>query len=113
VPYNASGAYVSLAGTSAQRVREDTIRSKMSAALPQLTECYRIALVMVGSPVAGTAEMSLSIDERGGVTSVVNAPKLPPFARCAQRAVAFQVPVNALENPASGATASQFLTFHP
>ena len=36
-----------------ERVREDVMQAKMSAALPKLSECYRSALRMAGAPVPG------------------------------------------------------------
>jgi hypothetical protein len=71
--------------------------------------------MMAGAPVGGSAEIHMSIDERGGITAIVNAPKLPQFARCAQQTFAGQrVSPTALDVPVSaGATASQWLTLHP
>ena len=91
------------------------MRKKMSDLVPKLSECYRSALMMAGAPVGGSAEIHMSIDERGAITAIVNAPKLPQFARCAQQRFAGQrVPPSALDTPVSGgATASQWLTLHP
>ena len=85
----------------------------MSAALPKLTECYRSARQMKGAPVAGSAEIHMSIDDKGNVT--VNAPKHPAFARCAQGALGGQkVPLTALAGASTmGGPATQWLTLHP
>jgi serine/threonine protein kinase len=113
--YNPSGAHVSLGAMSHERVREDAMRKKMGEVLPKLSECYRSALMMVGSPVGGSAEIHMSISEKGSITAIVNAPKLPQFARCAQQTLAGQsVSPTALDTPVSaGAVASQWLTLHP
>ena len=113
--YNPAGAYVALGTMTRERVREDLVRKKMGDVLPKLSECYRSALMMAGAPVGGSAEIHMSINEQGAITAIVNAPKLPQFARCAQQTLAGQrLPVSALEVPVSaGATASQWLTLHP
>jgi eukaryotic-like serine/threonine-protein kinase len=112
--YNPRGAYVALGALARERIREDVVRAKMAAALPQLSECYRTALLMIGSPVGGSAEIHMSIDDKGRITTFVNAPKLPPFARCAQRVLGSQtVPLSAMDTSSAGATASQWLTLHP
>lgn len=113
--YNAAGAFVALGALAHERVREDVVRGRMTAALPKLTECYRSALMMMGAPVAGSAEIHMSIDDKGNVTSIVNAPKHPAFARCAQGALGGQkMPLSALEGASTtGATATQWLTLHP
>ena len=114
VDYNPASAYVALGAMSPQRVREDVMRKKMSEVLPKLSECYRSALMMAGAPIGGSSEIHMSIDEKGGITAIVSAPKLPQFARCAQQTLAGQrVSPAALEAPPSGATASQWLTLHP
>ena len=113
--FNPASAYVALGTLSRERVREDVVRKKMGDLLPRLSGCYRDALMMVGAPIGGSAEIHMSIDEKGGITAIVNAPKLPQFARCAQGILAGQkLPVTALEVPVSaGATASQWLALHP
>jgi hypothetical protein len=86
----------------------------MSAALPKLSGCYRSALRMAGAPVPGSAEIHMSIDEKGNVTTFVNAPKHPQFARCAQEELgAMKIPVSAIESGSSGATVTQWLQLHP
>ena len=86
----------------------------MSSALPSLSGCYRDALMMAGAPVGGSAEIHMSIDDSGNMTTIVNAPKHPAFARCAQQKLAGQkVPVTALESGGGGANATQWLTLHP
>jgi serine/threonine protein kinase len=115
-PYNPAGAHVALGALTVERVRADAVSRKMSEALPKLSECYRSALMMAGAPVAGSAEIHMSIDEKGNIRApIVNAPKHPHFARCAQQALAgMSVPVSALEEGASaGANAAQWLTLHP
>ncbi|MEA2746848.1 MAG: eukaryotic-like serine/threonine-protein kinase [Myxococcales bacterium] len=113
--YNPSGAYVVLDGLQRERVSESVIKSKMTALVPKLSGCYQSALIMAGAPVPGSAEIHMSIDDRGNVTAIVNAPKHPQFARCAQDLLANQkVPVSALEGGSTmGATATQWLTLHP
>lgn len=86
----------------------------MASAAPQLSECYRTALRMAGAPVPGSAEIQMSIDDKGGMQSVVIAAKHPAFARCAQGVLAGQrVPTSALEGGTSGANATQSLTLQP
>jgi hypothetical protein len=97
-----------------ERVREDVVQGKMSALLPKLSGCYRSALRMAGAPVPGSAEIHMSIDDKGNVTTFVNAPKHPQFARCAQEELAgVKIPMTALEPGSSGATVTQWLTLHP
>ena len=113
--YNPAGAYVALAGLQRERVSESAIQSKMAALLPKLSGCYQSALMMAGAPVPGSAEIHMSIDDKGNVTAIVNAPKHPQFARCAQDLLSNQkVPVSSLEGGSTmGATATQWLTLHP
>jgi serine/threonine-protein kinase len=112
--YNPAGAYVVLGMLQRERVREDVVQGKMSAALPKLSGCYRSALRMAGAPVPGSAEIHMSIDDKGNVTTFVNAPKHPQFARCAQEELAgMKIPVAAIEAGPSGATVTQWLTLHP
>ena len=112
--YNPAGAYVVLGMLQRERVREDVVQGKMSAALPKLSACYRSALRMAGAAVPGSAEIHMSIDDRGNVTTFVNAPKHPQFARCAQEELAgMKIPMTALEPGSSGATVTQWLTLHP
>ena len=113
-PFNPASAHVVLGGLTATRVDAGVLRGKMSAVAPQLSECYRSALRMAGAPVPGSAEIQLSIDDRGRIMPVVMAAKHPEFARCAQGVLAGQsVPVSALEGGGSGATATQSLTLVP
>ncbi len=113
-PFDPASAHVNLGLLTALRVREDVMRGKMSAAAPQLSECYRSALRMAGKAVPGSAEIHMSIDERGNMQSMVLAPKHPEFARCAQSVLAGQrVPTSALESGSAGATATQMLTLQP
>ncbi len=112
--YNPAGAYVVLGALQRERVREDVVQGKMNAALPKLSGCYRSALRMAGAAVPGSAEIHMSIDDAGNVTTFVNAPKLPQFARCAQEELAgVKIPTSALEPGSSGATVTQWLTLHP
>lgn len=112
--YSPAAAYVGLGNLENQRVRADVLQSKMSALLPKLSACYRSALMMVGAPVGGSAEIHMSIDDKGNLTAFVSAMKLPQFARCAQAELAGQkVPLSALESGSMGATATQWLTLHP
>jgi tRNA A-37 threonylcarbamoyl transferase component Bud32 len=113
--YNPAGAYVALGGLQRERVSESAIQSKMAALLPKLSGCYQSALMMAGAPVPGSAEIHMSIDDKGKVTAIVNAPKHPQFARCAQELLSNQsVPVSSLEGGSTmGATATQWLTLHP
>ncbi len=112
--YNPAGAYVVLGMLQRERVREDVVQGKMSAALPKLSGCYRSALRMAGAAVPGSAEIHMSIDDKGNVTTFVNAPKHPQFARCAQEELAgLKIPMTALEPGSSGATVTQWLTLHP
>jgi tRNA A-37 threonylcarbamoyl transferase component Bud32 len=113
--YNPAGAHVALAGLQRERVSESAIQSKMAGLLPKLSGCYQSALMMAGAPVPGSAEIHMSIDDKGNVTAIVNAPKHPQFARCAQDLLSNQkVPVSALEGGSTmGATATQWLTLHP
>ena len=113
--YNPAGAYVALAGLQRERVSESAIQSKMAALLPKLSGCYQSALMMAGAPVPGSAEIHMSIDDKGKLTAIVNAPKHPQFARCAQDLLSNQsVPVSSLEGGSTmGATATQWLTLHP
>jgi serine/threonine-protein kinase len=112
--YNPAAAYVVLGNLENQRVRADVLQAKMSALLPKLSGCYRSALMMVGAPVGGSAEIHMSIDDKGNITAFVSTMKLPQFARCAQAELAGQkVPVSALESGSMGATATQWLTLHP
>ena len=113
--FNPAASYVALGALTRERVREDVMRQKMSELVPKLSECYRSALMMTGAPVGGSAEIHMSINESGGITAIVSAPKFPQFARCAQQLLANQrVPASALDAPvAAGATASQWLTLHP
>jgi len=113
-PFNPASAHVVLGGLTATRVDTGVLRGKMSAVAPQLSECYRSALRMAGAPVPGSAEIQLSIDDRGRIMPVVMASKHPEFARCAQGVLAGQsVPASALEGGGSGATATQSLTLVP
>jgi serine/threonine protein kinase len=113
--YNPAGAYVVLGAMQRERVSESVMHGKMTAILPKLSGCYQSALMMAGAPVPGSAEIHMSIDDKGNVTSIVNAPKHPQFARCAQDLLANQkVPVSALEGGnTTGATVTQWLTLHP
>jgi serine/threonine protein kinase len=113
--YNPAGAYVALAGLQRERVSESAIQSKMAALLPKLSGCYQSALMMAGAPVPGSAEIHMSIDDKGRLTAIVNAPKHPQFARCAQDLLSNQsVPMSSLEGGSTmGATATQWLTLHP
>ena len=112
--YNPAGAYVVLGMLQRERVREDVVQGKMSAVLPKLSGCYRSALMMAGAPVPGSAEIHMSIDDKGNVTTFVNAPKHPQFARCAQGELAgMKMPVTAIDPGSSGATVTQWLTLHP
>ena len=112
--YNAASAYVALGMLQRERVREDVVQGKMSAVLPKLSGCYRSALRMAGAAVPGSAEIHMSIDDKGNVTTFVNAPKHPQFARCAQEELAgMKIPMTALEPGSSGATVTQWLTLHP
>jgi tRNA A-37 threonylcarbamoyl transferase component Bud32 len=113
--YNPAGAYVVLGTMQRERVSESVMHGKMTAILPRLSGCYQSALMMAGAPVPGSAEIHMSIDDKGNVTSIVNAPKHPQFARCAQDLLANQrVPVSALEGGnTTGATVTQWLTLHP
>jgi serine/threonine-protein kinase len=114
-PYDPAGAYVAFGAITPDRVREDVIRRKMSELAPRLSGCYRDALMMAGAPVPGSAEIHMSIDSAGNMTSIVSAPKHPSFARCAQQVLAGQkVPVSALESGGEGgANATQWLTLRP
>jgi serine/threonine-protein kinase len=112
--YNPASAYVALGPAVVDRIREDAVARKMATFLPKLSECYRSALMVAGAPVGGSCEIHMSIDERGAITAILNVPKLPQFARCAQQTLAGQTfPVSSLENPAGGATATQSVTLHP
>ena len=64
------------------------MHGKMTAILPKLSGCYQSALMMAGAPVPGSAEIHMSIDDKGNVTAIVSAPKHPQFARCAQELLA-------------------------
>ncbi len=58
------------------RVREDVVQGKRSAAPPKLSGCsYRSALRTAGAAVPGSAEIHMSIDDKGNVTTFVNATK--------------------------------------
>jgi hypothetical protein len=97
-----------------ERIREDVVQAKMGAALPKLSGCYRSALRMAGAPVGGSAEIHMSVDDKGNVATFVNAPKHPQFARCAQEELSgTKFPVSAIEAGPSGATVTQWLTLHP
>ena len=113
--YNPAGAYVVLGAMQRERVSESVMHGKMTAILPKLSGCYQSALMMAGAPVPGSAEIHMSIDDKGNVTAIVNAPKHPQFARCAQDLLANQkVPLSALEGGSTaGATVTQWLTLHP
>ena len=113
--YNPAGAYVVLGAMQRERVSESVMHGKMTAILPKLSGCYQSALMMAGAPVPGSAEIHMSIDDKGNVTAIVSAPKHPQFARCAQDLLANQkVPVSALEGGnTTGATVTQWLTLHP
>jgi hypothetical protein len=112
--YNPASAYVALGTLSPSGIREDALRRKMGELLPKLSGCYRDALTMAASPIGGSAEIHMSIDDKGVITPIVSAPKLPQFARCAQGVLSGQrVAPSALEVGSSGATASQWLTLHP
>ena len=113
--YNPAGAYVVLGAMQRERVSESVMQGKMTAILPKLSGCYQSALMMAGAPVPGSAEIHMSIDDKGNVTAIVSAPKHPQFARCAQELLANQkVPVSALEGGnTTGATVTQWLTLHP
>jgi serine/threonine-protein kinase len=113
--YNPAGAYVVLGAMQRERVSERVMHDKLTAILPKLSGCYQSALMMAGAPVPGSAEIHMSIDDKGNITSIVTAPKHPQFARCAQDLLANQkVPVSALEDGSTmGATVTQWLTLHP
>ena len=112
--FNPASAYVVLGQLSPSGVREDAMRRKMGELLPKLSECYRNALMVAGSPIGGSAAIHMSIDEKGTIMPIVNAPKLPQFSRCAQLVLSGQrVAASAVEGGSSGATASQWLTLHP
>ncbi len=112
--YNPASAYVALGTLSPSGVREDAMRRKMGELLPKLSGCYRDALTMAASPIGGSAEIHMSIDDKGVIIPIVTAPKLPQFARCAQGVLSGQrIAANAVEGGSSGATASQWLTLHP
>ena len=73
-----------------------------------------MSLTMAASPIGGSAEIHMSIDDKGVIIPIVTAPKLPQFARCAQGVLSGQrISGNAVEGGSSGATASQWLTLHP
>jgi serine/threonine-protein kinase len=111
-PYRPSAANVTLGTLTTERVDRATVSARMSQIVPKLTECYRFELVALGAPLAGTAQIALSIDEQGAIQPIVTAARHPQFARCAQQALAGQrVPKSAVE--AGGGTASQWLTLNP
>ncbi len=113
--YNPAGAHVSLGHLTCMRVKDDVIARKMSEILPRLSECYRNELMMLGAPVGGSAEIHLSIDDKGNVTPFVNSAKHPGFQRCAASTLVGQrVPVSALVGDTSqGATVTQSLSLQP
>ena len=112
--FNPASAYVVLGQLSPAGVREDVVRRKMGELLPKLSACYRDALTIVAQPIGGSAEIHMSIDDKGVIIPIVNAPKLPQFARCAQGVLSGQrIAASAVEGGSSGATASQWLTLHP
>ncbi len=112
--YSPASAYVALGTLSNSGVREDAVRRKMADLLPRLSACYRDALTVVASPIGGSAEIHMSIDDKGVIVPIVNAAKLPQFARCAQGVLSGQrIAASAVEGGSSGATASQWLTLHP
>jgi serine/threonine-protein kinase len=111
-PYNPAAANVALLGLTTERVAKDAVRAKMVSLAPRLTECYQMSLRMLGAPVAGSAEIHVSIDPAGKWQAFVNAPKHPEFARCAQAIVGAQsVPSSAVES--GGGNATQWLALNP
>jgi serine/threonine-protein kinase len=110
--YKPANAVVSRESLSAERVRREVLDRKLAEVAPQLNDCYRDALFMVGSPVGGRADIHMSIDPSGHVVAVVSAPQLPSFQRCAGRLLSsIALPADAVES--GGGTAAQALKLMP
>ena len=110
--YKPTNALVSRQPLVAERVQRAVLDRKLADLAPRLNECYRDALFMVGAPVGGRADIHMSIDASGHVVSVVSAPQLPPFQRCASRLLStLSLPPDAVE--AGGGTAEQGLLLTP
>lgn len=97
------------------RVQNDVIARKMSELVPRLSQCYRDELMVLGKPLGGSAEIHLSIDDKGNVTPFVNSAQHPGFSRCATSVfVGQRVAVSALVGDGNqGATVAQWLTLQP
>lgn len=109
-PFNPSSAFVGLVPGHAERVRPEAVATMLRAASPEITQCYQAALRMNGAPVAGRAELSLSLDETGKVVAaIVSEPRLPSFGRCVQGTLSGRK-VSSVEG---AATATQWLDLHP
>ncbi|MBX3217222.1 MAG: protein kinase [Labilithrix sp.] len=110
--YRPANALVAREPLIAERVQRDVLDRKLAELAPRLNDCYRDSLFIAGRPVGGRAEIHMSIDAAGHVVSVVSAPQLPPFQRCASRLVSSIVlPAQAVE--AGGGTAEQGLKLTP
>jgi len=110
--YKPTNALVARQPLIAERVQRAVLDRKLADLAPRLNECYRDALFMVGSPIGGRADIHMSIDATGRIVSVVSAPQLPPFQRCASRLLStLSVPPDAVE--AGGGTAEQGLVLTP
>jgi len=110
--YRPTNALVTRGPLTTERVQRDVLERKLADLAPRLNDCYRDALFMTGAPVGGRAQIHMSIDPAGHVVSVITAPQLPPFQRCAGRLVSsLSVPPQAVE--AGGGTAEQNLELIP
>jgi hypothetical protein len=111
-PYNPASANVALGALTSERVSKDAVRTVLGPLVPRLTQCYQDALRMAGAPVAGTAEIQMSVDPSGTIVAVVSAPKHPEFQRCAALAIrGARVAPSAVES--GGGTATQSLALNP
>ncbi len=110
--YKPTNAFLTIQPLMAERVQREPIQKKIADITPQLNNCYRDALFMVGAPVGGNAEIQMSGRDRLGRGSVVIARQLPPFQRCASQLLSgMTVPASTVES--GGGTATQILKLNP
>jgi serine/threonine protein kinase len=85
---NTELAFVRVGRVSTSTGAQGLVTAFMNKATPSLSSCYRAALKATSSAKGGTVSVSLSLDERGNVSSAVvigglNA-QLPDLPRCFQ-----------------------------
>lgn len=94
-PLNTDTAFVSLGHVSTSTGAQASVNAYMRRATPTLSNCYRNALKATQTAKGGTLSISLSLDDKGKVVSVVVIPSplsasFPDLPRCFQGVLANQ-----------------------